>query len=563
MPNNRSQNSSTAKNQNLSFSSFEEFPQDINQVDSQSNLTGLRSNLELSASSSNFVDKKNLNRKRNDLSSDSPFVDELNKLKKAKKTNEINKSCDFDKNLSPNSGADLIDLNSSLSDAFTNTQVFNTSGETNIEVNNGNITINNNNTPNIVPGTSSSQPLNTSYSVLANLFSGFTDKNALDKLEVISEFMNYCRSDNLDQVRCLIQGAYNSFLDEKKDIPNKSSSEFSVRDQLNSLTNNIVAMNKSLSTRITQVEKQLGKKDVYSYHMSTDLCEKINLCVEKTVKKNTSQESPLIKEISRIKRDLQILKSNRNNSIKKVSSISYNIDHLCVVNAGYGKLEEVKKAINNLTEVKNGKLKVIKINPTIDKLYVNCADESSKNGIIGNLTVLGFSCRGAIKRTNHYRIGPIQNGFKSQDLLDHLNNSDVRFTSHIDGFMLFSVLKINSNTDYFVYTVDSAVDEIIQNNPKINFDCRDLLFKRFIPAKHCHKCSEFGHTSSYCKNHTKACPKCGGNHALNQCDATEPSTFKCANCRKKGYDNSNHSAWSKYCPVKKQYMKIIKENLNG
>lgn len=307
MTDNRIKAITVDKSCNLPPSSKEVNPQNL-YVDIQPIQAVVHAGLEQDALSSTpkVVEKKNLNRKRGDGSSDSSYKKEVNKLKKAKKAD--NKNSGLTSRI--DADEDLIDLNSSLIDSTKNsqnTQVFNTSaGDVTIEENSGSITINNNNAPKIVIGNDSNQPLPFTDSDLADLFQNFICKSALDKLEVIAKFMDFCKPDNLVQVRSLIKGVYNSFSEEKKN--SKNSFENSIKVQLNTMANNMAALSKNLSTKIENVEKQLNNKVASAHQTSIDLCENIKSSVDKAVKKNLTHESPLVRELTRIKRDLHNIK---------------------------------------------------------------------------------------------------------------------------------------------------------------------------------------------------------------------------------------------------------------
>ena len=81
-------------------------------------------------------------------------------------------------------------------------------------------------------------------------------------------------------------------------------------------------------------------------------------------------------------------------------------------------------------------------------------------------------------------------------------------------------------------------------------------------VRRCFKCSEFNHSSKYCKQQ-RACPKCSEDHDLKDCKS---ETLRCINCvkleRAENIElNKNHAVWDPRCTVYKSTMDTLKQNI--
>lgn len=80
--------------------------------------------------------------------------------------------------------------------------------------------------------------------------------------------------------------------------------------------------------------------------------------------------------------------------------------------------------------------------------------------------------------------------------------------------------------------------------------------------RRCFKCSEFNHSSRYCKKQ-RACPKCSEDHDLRDCKS---EILHCMNCVKlektlNAEIDKNHAVWDPRCTVYKSTMDALKQNI--
>ena len=101
---------------------------------------------------------------------------------------------------------------------------------------------------------------------------------------------------------------------------------------------------------------------------------------------------------------------------------------------------------------------------------------------------------------------------------------------------------------------------ISSNQVFVGYDCCSVYDA--VDIVRCFKCSGFNHTSKSCR-FKMACPKCSGEHAINDCNS---EVLKCANC----YSASRitnvdvaHAAWDRACPIYQQKLKMFKGDILG
>ena len=75
------------------------------------------------------------------------------------------------------------------------------------------------------------------------------------------------------------------------------------------------------------------------------------------------------------------------------------------------------------------------------------------------------------------------------------------------------------------------------------------------PLKQCFVCYKFGHSRGSCRA-SQVCSQCAGPHFWKDCDSK--GSKKCVNCK-----GSDHIAVSANCPVKKEKLKIVQDQIKG
>lgn len=75
----------------------------------------------------------------------------------------------------------------------------------------------------------------------------------------------------------------------------------------------------------------------------------------------------------------------------------------------------------------------------------------------------------------------------------------------------------------------------------------------------CWNCLMYGHGGQHC-NRKPACMTCANHHPTKDCPFTQhnkkPAVFTCFNCRKQGYERTDHSANDVNCPLRSHYLEV-------
>lgn len=141
------------------------------------------------------------------------------------------------------------------------------------------------------------------------------------------------------------------------------------------------------------------------------------------------------------------------------------------------------------------------------------------------------------------RVAGINREYTEEELLRILrlnNNAVIRNESEVSIVQL-SATKKNSRVYQAVLQLDRATyDRVVKaGNLFINYDsCR--VFDA-LGVLRCYNCNDFHHSSKHCNNQC-SCPRCGGGHAVKDCQS---EILKCPNCTKINNGNvaTDHAAW--------------------
>ena len=136
------------------------------------------------------------------------------------------------------------------------------------------------------------------------------------------------------------------------------------------------------------------------------------------------------------------------------------------------------------------------------------------------------------------------------NIIQHIKQKNERLKEIIEqGYkceVVFST-KLNNGVRSFVLKVSPNIrNEIIKGNSGyIYLDMsRCRVYDRYH-ALQCFKCQMFGHMSKDCRNED-VCGKCCGKHPTKGCNS---DTLKCISCKNKKYEDQNHPAYSRKCPM--------------
>ncbi|OBZ74370.1 hypothetical protein A0H81_05496 [Grifola frondosa] len=101
------------------------------------------------------------------------------------------------------------------------------------------------------------------------------------------------------------------------------------------------------------------------------------------------------------------------------------------------------------------------------------------------------------------------------------------------------------------YTANRAIDNgIFIENKKVN------VRKAKIEPRRCLKCQVIGarHIANACSSPNDVCGYCRGKHRTAECKVSDPTDYRCANCKQSG-----HAAWDKTCPEYKKQAQLLDE----
>lgn len=144
------------------------------------------------------------------------------------------------------------------------------------------------------------------------------------------------------------------------------------------------------------------------------------------------------------------------------------------------------------------------------------------------------------------RIVGITEKYDNARLLDLIKKCNRGIFSDSSSISLIKFCPIKKNQNLFQATlqVDKCTFEsaLAFGNIFVEFDCCKVF--NAIDVSRCYNCNEFHHSSNNCKN-SVLCPRCGGNHKVQDCKS---SLLNCSNCVKlnaklNGTVNAMHAAW--------------------
>lgn len=151
--------------------------------------------------------------------------------------------------------------------------------------------------------------------------------------------------------------------------------------------------------------------------------------------------------------------------------------------------------------------------------------------------------------------------------LPKLSTTDIENEIKDYNLMPESVKEVNtqySSADNAVYKVQFIRKNF---NPKalknVKTICNVIVsWKKYQSKKtdnptQCWNCLMYGHGGEHC-HRQPACMICAQQHHSSDCPLTKqqksPAVFSCFNCKKHGYDRTDHSANDIHCPLRSQYL---------
>lgn len=147
-------------------------------------------------------------------------------------------------------------------------------------------------------------------------------------------------------------------------------------------------------------------------------------------------------------------------------------------------------------------------------------------------------------------------------LLDAIYKQNSDFFSDSSTLVVVSHRKRRDNKYDVIASCNTNTFTRIVNQAKLKIGWEICRVYEHINLLRCYKCNDYGHISKECKSDT-VCPKCAGNHTVEECEST---VSKCINCIRTNTklslnNNVNHCAWSTSCPVYGHRMTRKKERI--
>ena len=116
-----------------------------------------------------------------------------------------------------------------------------------------------------------------------------------------------------------------------------------------------------------------------------------------------------------------------------------------------------------------------------------------------------------------------------------------------------------------ILQVDTKTYNQIRRKSVLYIDWRTCYYTDYVHLIQCYKCWKFGHLAKNCKNGNDICPKCAGEHKLEDCNTEQvvcvnwkhaSQTLKIPNI------NFNHAAYNKDCEAYKRVFNQLQQKVN-
>lgn len=158
-------------------------------------------------------------------------------------------------------------------------------------------------------------------------------------------------------------------------------------------------------------------------------------------------------------------------------------------------------------------------------------------------------------------------GMKEDELLEQLyeENEDVwqdcTLTDFRQSVKILARRKCrNQNLENVTLTMDPDLHKRVIEAGKVSVGYLMTYVEQECRIVRCYNCSRYGHTAKKCENKT-CCPKCGGEHDLKKCKATEVT---CVNCKSAGKREIAHRASNIRCPeYQRRLLEKLSRTING
>lgn len=169
------------------------------------------------------------------------------------------------------------------------------------------------------------------------------------------------------------------------------------------------------------------------------------------------------------------------------------------------------------------------------------------------------------KRLPKIKIMGISEKLTSEEIATKAVNQNlyIKEESHMK---VFAVVKQRRSNRYIAYAeVDPDTYKRAVQEETINIGWDRCKVFDALNVTRCYNCNGFNHKAKECRS-SQSCPRCGKNHDINDCKATE-TEIQCINC-KTAMDklkiklDVGHCAWSAECSVYKRKLEIERSKID-
>jgi hypothetical protein len=218
-----------------------------------------------------------------------------------------------------------------------------------------------------------------------------------------------------------------------------------------------------------------------------------------------------------------------------------------------------KKLINNEKLLKEELdkilgLKVKEVKPTsAGNIIVLLDDEKSTEILMKNTTIFPKSKKILLDQAKK-----ATKGFKIVIKVLSMETAQ-SFGEELKSKGVTNISQFSKKTDYKMIKAECGNEESMSQliNNGILFNYRKYKVEKYVsPVKptQCFNCQKFGHFAAKCEQVLPSCVRCGGEHRLSECQATE---VKCANCKQQ--HTSSYGGCREYQKHLKEKTEIIKK----
>jgi len=223
------------------------------------------------------------------------------------------------------------------------------------------------------------------------------------------------------------------------------------------------------------------------------------------------------------------------------------------------KYSEILKTskVNKLSKTKNG------------NIIIDFGDEESIISAENNIKKSNVKCEIKVieKPLPKMKINYVSTDIKDDNIKTEIFNKNDAISKLIEEGESFEVIFSkdlgNDKTKNVYIKVGHKIYETIKNNGnKLYIGFQVCYVNDHVNITQCYHCQYYGHLANDCKhkNEESSCFYCSGKHPSKECsNKGNKKAYNCINCIRNGFDNHNHTANDRKCPI---YGKIMERKRN-